>query len=162
MLQRSKARSSGPRAAPRSDGSAAAAERPAATATAALHVPSNAGRAYGVLCGDLNPIHVSSVRHTRSERRTTHYHSIIAQILARLFGFRSAIAHGLFTAAASFSALGLTVAAYPSTVEVLMRSPVFLPSTVQCEATPPGAGETARWRVLSAGTVCIEGCVRSS
>lgn len=120
-------------------------------------MPSNAGRAYGTLCGDLNPIHVSSVRHTRSERTAL----IIAQILARLFGFRSAIAHGLFTAAASFSALGLTVADYPSTVEVLMRSPVFLPSTVQCEAAPPGAGETARWRVMSGGTVCIEGCVRS-
>ncbi len=70
--------------------------------------PASIGRRYGRVSGDLNPIHLWALS-------------------ARLFGFRRAIAHGLWTHARALSALlpraPLTQAA--STVD--FKTPLFLP-----------------------------------
>jgi hypothetical protein len=68
------------------------------------------GRRYGSVSGDLNPIHIHPLS-------------------ARLFGFPSAIAHGMWTKARCLAALGPRL---PDrfTVDVAFRKPIVLPATV--------------------------------
>jgi MaoC like domain len=89
-------------------------------ATAKWTLAGDLGRRYGSVSGDLNPIHVHP-------------------LTARLFGFKSAIAHGMWTKA---RCLGALQARLPDafTVEVAFKKPIFLPGTVEfCEAPQPGA-----------------------
>jgi acyl dehydratase len=76
------------------------------------------GRRYGSVSGDLNPIHVHP-------------------LTARLFGFPSAIAHGMWTKARCLAALSPRL---PDafTVEAAFRKPIVLPATVAFAAS---AGE---------------------
>lgn len=68
------------------------------------------GRRYAGVSGDVNPIHLSGLS-------------------ARAFGFKAAIAHGMYTAARALSAMSGRNA--PSfTWDVGFGSPVYLPSTV--------------------------------
>jgi acyl dehydratase len=91
-------------------------------ATATWRLPGDLGRRYGSVSGDLNPIHVHPLS-------------------ARLFGFPSAIAHGMWTKARCLSALEPRL---PDafTVEVAFKKPILLPGKVEfCEAeTPAGIG----------------------
>ena len=84
------------------------------------HVPANIGRRYAAVSGDRNPIHLHP-------------------LTARLFGFRTAIAHGMWTKARVLAALepGLPPA---YTVEVAFRAPVCLPSMVQLSTVPHAGG----------------------
>ena len=79
-------------------------------ATASWRLPGDLGRRYGAVSGDLNPIHVHS-------------------LTARLFGFRSAIAHGMWTKARCLAQLGSEL---PDAfaVEVAFKRPILLPATV--------------------------------
>ncbi len=78
--------------------------------TAIWRVPSNAGRRYGAVSGDRNPIHLHALG-------------------ARPLGFRSAIAHGMWTAARALAGLsGRLPTAFD--YSVAFRKPVRLPSTV--------------------------------
>ena len=78
--------------------------------TATWRCAGDLGRRYGSVSGDLNPIHVHALS-------------------ARAFGFRSAIAHGMWTKARCLAALGSQLpAAY--TVTVAFRKPILLPATV--------------------------------
>ncbi|HJS93322.1 MAG TPA: MaoC/PaaZ C-terminal domain-containing protein [Solirubrobacteraceae bacterium] len=89
-------------------------------ATATWTLSGDLGRRYGSVSGDLNPIHVH-------------------QLTARLFGFKSAIAHGMWTKA---RCLGALQARLPDafTVEVAFKKPIFLPGKVEfCEAAEEGA-----------------------
>lgn len=70
---------------------------------------SNVGRRYGWVSGDLNPIHLSSLS-------------------ARLFGFKRAIAHGLWTQARALAALLPRQALAQAEVTVEFKTPLFLPS----------------------------------
>jgi hypothetical protein len=80
-------------------------------ATATWKLPGDLGRRYGSVSGDLNPIHVHS-------------------LTARMFGFPSAIAHGMWTKARCLAALGSELP--PAfTVRVAFRRPILLPATVQ-------------------------------
>jgi acyl dehydratase len=89
-------------------------------ATATWRLNGDLGRRYGSVSGDLNPIHVHPVS-------------------ARLFGFRGAIAHGMWTKARCLAALGPRLpAAY--TAQVAFRKPIVLPATVQFAETAPGSG----------------------
>jgi hypothetical protein len=91
-------------------------------ATATWRCPGDLGRRYGSVSGDLNPIHVHPLS-------------------ARLFGFPSAIAHGMWTKARCLAALGpeLGGRGQAYTVEVAFRKPIRLPATVQfAEAEGPG------------------------
>lgn len=73
-------------------------------------VPEDIGRRYGLVSGDVNPIHLH-------------------RFSAKLFGFPRAIAHGMWTKARSLAALSHELpAAYR--VEVQFKLPVFLPAEV--------------------------------
>jgi acyl dehydratase len=80
-------------------------------ATATWNLPGDLGRRYASVSGDMNPIHMHPLS-------------------ARLFGFPSAIAHGMWTKARCLAALepGLPE---KFAVEVAFRRPILLPATVQ-------------------------------
>jgi acyl dehydratase len=94
--------------------------------------PANTGRAYGSVSGDRNPIH-------------------LYPLTARLFGFRRAIAHGMWTKARALAALEQgSGAALPDAVRVrvVFRSPVLLPTGLRLTA-----GRTDRgWAFAVRGT----------
>jgi acyl dehydratase len=80
-------------------------------ATATWKLPGDLGRRYGSVSGDLNPIHVH-------------------RLTARLFGFPTAIAHGMWTKARCLAALESRL---PDafTVVVAFKKPILLPATVE-------------------------------
>ena len=78
------------------------------------------GRRYGAVSGDLNPIHVHP-------------------LTARLFGFRTAIAHGMWTKARCLAQLGPELPE-AFAVEVAFRKPILLPATVQFAEAPHDDG----------------------
>lgn len=83
---------------------------PAGLPVAKWKLPADLGRQYAAVSGDVNPIHL----HPWS---------------ARMFGFRRAIAHGMWTHARTLAALGPRVLG-PGESAVWFRKPVLLPSTV--------------------------------
>jgi acyl dehydratase len=89
---------------------------------ALVRVPDDIGRRYGAVSGDRNPIHLSGLS-------------------AKAFGFKSAIAHGMWLKARTLAALeGRLPDAY--TVEVRFKTQVFLPSTIAITAARSDAGWT--------------------
>jgi acyl dehydratase len=91
-------------------------------AVATWNLPGDLGRRYARVSGDFNPIHMHPLS-------------------ARLFGFRSAIAHGMWTQARCLAALQ---ARLPDrfTVEVAFKRPILLPGTVEfCERAGDGGVE---------------------
>ena len=75
-------------------------------------VPKGTGRRYGRISGDCNPIHLSS-------------------ITARLFGFRSAIAHGMWSKTRCLAALEMQLPDAGYSVDVTFHRPLYLPSNVK-------------------------------
>lgn len=71
--------------------------------------PADIGRRYGLVSGDLNPIHLSAPS-------------------AKLFGFRAAIAHGLWTKARALAALLPRAPLARAEVNVEFKTPLFLPA----------------------------------
>jgi hypothetical protein len=118
-------------------------------ATATWRCPGDLGRRYGSVSGDLNPIHVHSLS-------------------ARLFGFPSAIAHGMWTKARCLAALGPELGGRGQgyTVTVAFRKPILLPATVAfAEAAGDGDGDgTIAFGVRDAGrgTPHLDGLVTPS
>ncbi|MDD1012898.1 MaoC family dehydratase [Pseudomonas rubra] len=84
------------------------------------YADSDIGRRYAKVCGDYNPIHLSAAS-------------------ARLFGFPTAIAHGMWSKAMALAALRghLPVSGYE--IEVGFVKPVRLPSEVILNASPAAA-----------------------
>ncbi|MBS1869993.1 MAG: hypothetical protein JSS99_10040 [Actinobacteria bacterium] len=72
-------------------------------------LPGDLGRRYGSVSGDRNPIHMHA-------------------LTARAFGFKQAIAHGMWTKARALAALEPLPDAY--TVDVEFKKPIFLPGRV--------------------------------
>jgi acyl dehydratase len=85
-----------------------------ATARAEIDVPRAAGRRYGWLSGDLNPIH-------------------LADRGAKLFGFERAVAHGMWSMARSLAALGADALTPPVDVQVEFKFPLFMPAVARLE-----------------------------
>ncbi|PLR27595.1 protein dehydratase [Caulobacter zeae] len=83
-------------------------------------LPADLGRRYARVSGDANPIHTSALG-------------------ARLFGFKRAIAHGMWVKARAVAALTQGAAVEAGEVEVAFRAPVFLPGEIQLLAGPAGA-----------------------
>src|SRR5438132_945665 len=84
--------------------------------SAIWRVPRNIGRRYAAVSGDVNPIHLNP-------------------LVARLFGFRRAIAHGMWLKARCLAAFeGRLPDAL--TAEVEFKSPLLLPSTVGFASHP--------------------------
>ncbi|KAK9830199.1 hypothetical protein WJX72_010248 [[Myrmecia] bisecta] len=95
-----------------------AASAPAA-GSAEWDLGSNAGRQFAAVNGDVNPIHMHAM-------------------LARLFGFRSNIAHGMFLLARSLElmqAAGVEPA-YPQEVKAAFLRPALLPAKLQLGRRP--------------------------
>jgi acyl dehydratase len=110
--------------------------------TATWRLPGDLGRRYGAVSGDLNPIHVHP-------------------LTARLFGFPTAIAHGMWTKARCLAALeSQLLDAY--TVEASFKRPILLPATVAFgetgSVTEPGGLRFGVWDA-SKGTPHLQGHV---
>lgn len=82
---------------------------PAPPATATWTMPARLGREYARASGDRNPIHTS-------------------RIVARLFGFRRPIAHGMWSKARCLAALDRPEPPY--SVDVQFKLPILLPAVV--------------------------------
>ncbi len=82
-------------------------------------VPANIGRRYAKVSGDSNLIHIHS-------------------FTAKLFGFRRAIAHGMWTKAHALATLDARLPKAPFKVSVAFKLPVFLPNKVQLQQASSG------------------------
>ncbi len=96
-----------------------AGEEPDRLRSVLWQVPADMGRRYGMVAGDLNPIHLWPVT-------------------AKLFGFKRAIVHGMWSLARVLGELDDQASAERCHVEVRFRRPILLPSKVLFSA---GAGE---------------------
>ena len=88
----------------------------------------------------MNPIHLSG-------------------LTAKAFGFKRAIAHGMWVKARVLAALGGRL---PDafTVDVAFRKPLFLPSTVTLSTAQAGGGWDLAVRNANSGTEHVVGTVR--
>lgn len=82
--------------------------------------PADVGRRYARVSGDYNPIHLSA-------------------LTARLFGFPTAIAHGLWSTAYTLSVLAEHMPAANVEIDVAFKKPVRLPGEVILLASAPGS-----------------------
>ena len=103
-------------------------------------VPDDAGRRYAKVSGDVNPIHLSG-------------------LTAKAFGFKRAIAHGMWVKARALAALEGRL---PDTlsVDVAFRKPLFLPSTVTLTTARAEAGWDFAVRNAASGSDHLLGTVR--
>lgn len=100
------------------------------TQVAQWKAPADIGRQYAKVSGDYNPIHLSAVS-------------------AKLFGFPTAIAHGLWNKARTLAALADHLPTANVEIAVQFRKPVRLPSEVTLLASP--AGSSGDFQLLGAG-----------
>jgi acyl dehydratase len=106
-------------------------------------VPDDAGRRYAKVSGDVNPIHLSA-------------------LTAKAFGFKRAIAHGMWVKARALAALSGRLPEAMS-VDVGFRKPLFLPSTVTLSTAAVGTdGWDLAVRNAKAGTEHLVGTVRAN
>ena len=90
------------------------------TQVAQWKAPADIGRQYAKVSGDYNPIHLSSAS-------------------AKLFGFPSAIAHGLWNKARTLAALAEHLPAANIEIAVQFKKPVRLPSEVALLSSAAGS-----------------------
>jgi acyl dehydratase len=126
--------SSGPASAEESSGPASAEDLPA---SATWRLPGDLGRRYGGVSGDLNPIHVHPLS-------------------ARLFGFPTAIAHGMWTKARALAALESELPG-AFTAEVAFKRPILLPAKVQFAERASGQRIHFGVRDATKGTPHLDG-----
>lgn len=88
--------------------------------SATVRVPADQGRQYARVSGDFNPIHMHAVS-------------------AKLFGFKRAIAHGMWTLARCLGEVHDDLPASPCFLEVDFKRPVLLPSSVLITSRRGGA-----------------------
>jgi acyl dehydratase len=89
--------------------------------TARWELPEDLGRRYAQASGDFNPIHLHALS-------------------ARAFGFKRAIAHGMWSAARGLAQLSAHDPAQPMSYRVWFKLPVFLPSSVSYREQRLGNG----------------------
>ena len=107
--------------------------------TATWRLPGDLGRRYGSVSGDMNPIHMHSLS-------------------ARLFGFPTAIAHGMWTKARCLAALDPRLPG-AFTVEVEFKKPILLPATVEFQEQSEARGIRFAVRGAGKGTPHLDGHV---
>jgi acyl dehydratase len=83
--------------------------------TEAFTIASTTGRRYARVSGDFNPIH-------------------IADFFARMFGFKRAIAHGMWTLARCAASIGSSAFATPCTMDAAFKLPISFPADVALES----------------------------
>jgi len=104
-------------------------------------VPDDAGPRYAKVSGDVNPIHLSGLS-------------------AKAFGFKRAIAHGMWVKARALAALQGRLPESLS-VDVGFRKPLLLPSTVVLSTAAVGDGWDLAVRNEKSGTEHLVGVVRA-
>ncbi len=104
-------------------------ELPAAVAE--WSVPADTGRRYARVSGDWNPIH-------------------LAGLLARPFGFPSAIAHGMWSLASCLAHLATDSPQTGAKLDVRFLKPLLLPGEVRLHVAAPGAAGTREFWLVSA------------
>lgn len=103
-------------------------------------VADDTGRRYAGVSGDVNPIHLSG-------------------LTAKAFGFKRAIAHGMWVKARALASLeGRLPERF--TVDVGFRKPLFLPSTVTLATAAVDGGWDLAVRSATSGTEHLVGTVR--
>jgi acyl dehydratase len=102
------------------------------TEVAHWKAPADIGRRYAKVSGDYNPIHLSAIS-------------------ARLFGFPSAIAHGLWNKARTLAALSDHLPTANVEIAVQFRKPVRLPSEVTLLSS--AAGSSGDFQLMGAGEI---------
>ena len=109
-------------------------------AAATWRIPDDAGRRYAKVSGDVNPIHLSG-------------------LTAKAFGFKRAIAHGMWVKA---RVLGALSGRLPDALglDVSFRKPLFLPSTVTLSTAQADGGWDFAVRNAKAGTEHVVGTIR--
>ena len=100
------------------------------TQVAQWNVPTDIGRRYAKVSGDYNPIHLSALS-------------------AKMFGFPTAIAHGLWNKARTLAALAEYLPAANIEIAVQFKKPVRLPSEVTLLAS--AAGSSGDLQLIGAG-----------
>lgn len=100
--------------------------------------PANTGRRYGLVSGDLNPIHLTAVS-------------------AKLFGFKRAIAHGMWTKARALADLLPSGGIEAAEVNVEFKSPLFLPSKAALWASRHDGGASFEVRGDASETTHLRG-----
>jgi acyl dehydratase len=126
-----------PDGAPESDTSVGIGEvRTAAT----WRIPDDAGRRYAKVSGDVNPIHISG-------------------LAAKAFGFKRAIAHGMWVKARALAALSGRLPDALS-ADVGFQKPLFLPSTVTLATAEAGGGWDFAVRNAKNGSEHLVGTAR--
>ncbi len=113
---------------------------PAPATTATVAVPEDMGRRFGTVAGDRNPIHVHAW-------------------LARPFGFRRAIVHGMWTLARGLAALGALLPPGAVHVQAHFLRPVPLPSSGRLVFGPVPGGAALLWH--HDDRPCLAATVRS-
>ena len=111
-------------------------ERPVAT----WRVPDDAGRRYARVSGDVNPIHLSA-------------------LTAKAFGFKRAVAHGMWVEARALAALSGRLPEAMA-VDVVFRKPLLLPSTVTLATALVDGGWDLAVRNATSGVEHLVGTVR--
>lgn len=111
-----------------------------ARVAATWRIPDDAGRRYAKVSGDVNPIHLSG-------------------LTAKAFGFKRAIAHGMWVKA---RVLGALAGRLPDelSLDVSFRKPLFLPSTVTLSTAQAGGGWDFAVRNANSGTEHVVGTIR--
>ncbi|MCI0994989.1 acyl dehydratase [Pseudomonas corrugata] len=103
---------------------------PALTEVTRWTAPADIGRQYAKVSGDYNPIHLSAIS-------------------ARMFGFPTAIAHGLWNKARTLAALDDHLPEANLEIAVTFKKPVRLPSEVTLLAS--AAGSSGDLRLVGSG-----------
>ena len=88
--------------------------------TASWRLPADTGRRYAEVSGDRNPVHLST-------------------LTARMFGFRRAIAHGMYTAGRALADVG-PAAGHAFVWTADFTKPLLLPATVAVRVAPDDDG----------------------
>jgi acyl dehydratase len=109
---------------------------------ATWRIPDDAGRRYAKVSGDVNPIHLSG-------------------LTAKAFGFKRAIAHGMWVKARVLAAVANRLPE-AFTVDVGFRKPLFLPSTVTLSTAATAGGWDAAVRNARSGTEHLLVTIRPS
>ena len=107
---------------------------------ATWRIPDDAGRRYAKVSGDVNPIHLSG-------------------LTAKAFGFKKAIAHGMWVKARVLGALSGRLPDALS-IDVSFRKPLFLPSTVTLSTEQAGGGWDFAVRNAKSATEHVVGTIR--
>ncbi len=105
--------------------------------------PAGLGRRYASVSGDYNPIH-------------------LADLAARPFGFRKAIAHGMWSLARCASELDEIDASGRTSLDVVFRLPVYLPAWVILESCAADGGIAFALRDSTSSRPYLTGDLRTA